>query len=535
MDFHRNVLTIKKGALSFLSTFASELEDITTQKILKALHPAQPSPSYQSLADIVPHCLGKPVPTTKGNKPELCTCCQSGDQFHNGTGPDHSYYCERYHVKSFIIKRTDNQSPLEVDVFLSIFKNLNIAHLVFNIPVQNIEDKDLIFLKHRFYEPETKNFNKWPRPDTDYLLSHPENKIVLDDYRGILKDLCFELIMEIKHNLPIKKKINNDKERMAIIDELKLSCPSLFNYAIIEIQDIGPIYGENLTRPLDRVIKQYGNNLYGLLTSDEGFEYVPSEVVTQRLNNRWGSRNFTSCFAFGSNALLLNLKNSCEAGRQYIRMQQSRTNCTEINSTYFCMNPCIAGLDHGILSCVEKSKILYFELAYAYSLLSIKTDSQQLHMISKLHRKRQQIIHLLNESHLMIAEMDDLFSLVCQQNGVLRSFEEIKFQLDLRTEDLSFSYQENNDNLIKYLTYITAGISLLAIVNETILNQDKIHATPSIEETTFLQHMWYAIYYSISPITIFLLLILLLLITKRLKARKQVNKLINKLTKTPKE
>lgn len=135
----------------------------------------------------------------------------------------------------------------------------------------------------------------------------------------------------------------------------------------------------------------------------------------------------------------------------------------------------------------------------------------------------------------MIAEMDDLFSLVCQQNGVLRSFEEIKFQLDLRTEDLSFSYQENNDNLIKYLTYITAGISLLAIVNETILNQDKIHATPSIEEATFLQHMWYAIYYSISPITIFLLLILLLLITKRLKARKQVNKLINKFTKTPKE
>ena len=105
--------------------------------------------------------------------------------------------------------------------------------------------------------------------------------------------------MEIKHNLPIKKKINNDKERMAIIDELKLSCPSLFNYAIIEIQDIGPIYGENLTRPLDRVIKQYGNNLYGLLTSDEGFEYVPSEVVTQRLSNRWGSRNFTKrCFAF---------------------------------------------------------------------------------------------------------------------------------------------------------------------------------------------------------------------------------------------
>lgn len=460
MTSSQNSLFIKKGSLCIISVFNLNLANITPNDFRIALHPSEKEKKFKTLSSIIPNCNQVPdIPIQEENtlSNHLCSCFHSGDEFLNITDSTNSFYCERHHVKSFSLINED-KPPLQVHVLLTTFPKRNIALLEYCIPVENISDAEFINLKHRFYEPPTS------QGSIQEILSHEEDTIILQDYRGIMKDLCHQIIKEI---CQLTQSIITEDFTPKDTSLVELSNPPLiFTHELSEIQDIG--LESNST--IEELTQKYSQNLYGLLTSDEGYKFVPTDLALKRLKNHWGSRKFTTSFVFGKSILVINLKNSSFDGQQYMEMQLARKGYTPSRKNYFKMCPCIAGLDHGTLVCTERSVLLFFELKQAHNRLNSKIESKELQTIIQLHENRQSIIHLLSESQHIISEINELFLLICRENRVLEFLDEIKFHLNLKTEDLSFSYQERNDQLIKRLTIITAVISTLSIFSNMLIN-----------------------------------------------------------------
>ena len=480
-------LHIEKGAFAALSTFSSIFTGFSREEIVNLLHPPKQKKEkseYVYLADATNCAARKGKERYEGS--DLCRCYDCSDAFHaNISEQTYSQYykMERYYVRTYHVRLPGDDKAVTVMITLSVFKNLNISILNFNVPVSDLSDQELISLEQRFSRAARS------RKATDRLpvgqLLEMEDHLSLDGYTGVMRDICARLIHEIKAEikrrsrflrvLPTKPK----KGDLTIIDDLHYHNPQIFNYFITEIQACD-------VNDTDRLRNEYSKNIYGLLVTDEGFAFIPDDLPGKRLRHNWSSRRFMSCFVLGRRALMFNFKQSSEAGRQYIDFQSAFTHYTEQRRHYFSMQPCAAGLDHGLLAYVERSLALHLELSYEHDLLSKNAMEQQLTTIKKLHDSRQQIIHLLSVSHLTITAMDELFSLICQENGVMRYSEELKFYLDHKTEDLSMSYQENNDNLIKRLTYLTIGISMVAIVNDIVMNRQQIEesVTENIEKNT---------------------------------------------------
>ncbi|WP_278932780.1 hypothetical protein [Parabacteroides johnsonii] len=55
----------------------------------------------------------------------------------------------------------------------------------------------------------------------------------------------------------------------------------------------------------EEVLSRHANDLYGIMTGDEGYAFVAPELSEQRLRNRWSTRNFVSVIVFHNNFLLL--------------------------------------------------------------------------------------------------------------------------------------------------------------------------------------------------------------------------------------
>lgn len=498
-----NSLHIEKGAFAVLSTFSSIFVGFSRKEIVNLLHPRKQE-EEKSKFIYLSDAIGCAACDGKGRYEggNLCHCFDCSDSFHaNPSEQTYAQYykMERYYVRTYHVKFADDEEAETVIITLSVFRNLNISILNFNVPVSDLSDQELIGLEQRF--SRAARFRNATDRLPDGQLLEMDDHLSFKGYTGIMRDICAQIIQEIKDGIErgsrflhfIPTKIS--KGEYTIINNIKYNSPKIFNYFITEIQACN-------VNDIDRLRAEYAKNIYGLLVTDEGFDFIPDELPGKRLQHHWSSRQFVRCFVLGRRALMFNFKQSSEAGRQYIDFQNTFPHYTEQRRYYFSMQPCVAGLDHGLLAYIERSQVLHLELSYEHYLLSKNVMEQQLSTIKKLHDSRQQIIHLLSVSHLTMTAMDELFSLICQQNGVMRYFEELKFYLEHKTEDLSMSYQESNDNLIRILTLLTIGISMIAIVNDTVMNKKQIEeiVTETTEKDTEEAKSAQALYHHIDDV-----------------------------------
>ncbi len=93
----------------------------------------------------------------------------------------------------------------------------------------------------------------------------------------------------------------------------------------------------------------YWNQLYGLLTGDEGWRHVPSSRAERLIRDHWSSRHFLHVMACGSNVVVTNDKTE----RYKSDSQRFFTSYFSDPRPYFQTTFTIAGLEHGILFATE--------------------------------------------------------------------------------------------------------------------------------------------------------------------------------------
>ena len=208
------------------------------------------------------------------------------------------------------------------------------------------------------------------------------------------------------------------------------------------------------------------------MTGDEGFEFVPKDLSLTRLENAWGSRKFVKFIAFDNNFLLINL-NSSKVQSDYEKHQNNFTAkyYDQINP-YFNMKSNFAGVNHGILFCIEtvmsvKTVTNYildrqtFFRAYQNEKFSVA--------IKRTKTYRKDLMLTLNKiEQLDISELGELENLILKSQHIDPIVEKIKYLLELLESDLTLMYSQQTNKMVNILTIFGILISVIGLILDII-------------------------------------------------------------------
>lgn len=200
------------------------------------------------------------------------------------------------------------------------------------------------------------------------------------------------------------------------------------------------------------------NLIYGLMTSDEGYDFVPEEMVRERLSNSWGSRDFMRIYASRKAFLFINLLDTQRHGEYLERQKQFGTDIYGGINPYFEMGECPLTVNHGILFSVEFAMILR---ALINEVLSFQTEyknnkrSSYYKKIRETRQLRRKIIKVLEKvEQTQIAEIGELSTILLSSQHIQPVIEEVKYLLELLEGDLTLIYSERNNVLVTILTVL---------------------------------------------------------------------------------
>ncbi len=229
-------------------------------------------------------------------------------------------------------------------------------------------------------------------------------------------------------------------------------------------------------------IKRFGNEenveellhseqklIYGMMTGDEGWKHVPQELAEQRLQNRWGSRDFMRLISFGSNTLFFNLSQSADA----VNYRANRLNFDHSYygdmDPYFSLDSNIAGMNHGLLFSVELVMVIKTIcnriLRRQASHYSGKQGGKLSEEIRKIKIYRGELITTLNKvENLEISEIGELERVLLIGQQIDPLIEKIKYLLELLESELDLLYSTSTNrlgNMIAIGGLIFAGVQIL--------------------------------------------------------------------------
>lgn len=235
------------------------------------------------------------------------------------------------------------QSPIPIDVYLSIFPDSEIGILFFNIkfgsrndfrtpcPENNdISTDDMIFIIHSLFENRFEVNVRIPC----YL-----KKLGINDGYCKMSDVTEKFVEFILGAFS-----NSDKPPKYTGQFVKSR--------ILEIRDSGGCLNQENA---EYFLNKYPEQIYGLMVGDEGWRFVPKEFSESRIKERWGSRDFMSILSSSAGTILLNFRNTHHYDN-YIREQtELRKAQNEEIELYFNFDYCISGMDHGAYFSLEKA------------------------------------------------------------------------------------------------------------------------------------------------------------------------------------
>ncbi len=264
--------------------------------------------------------------------------------------------------------------------------------------------------------------------------------------------------------------INKDGRRITIKDifkevsgSLKRNVSDIAENYLLEIKRFGN--EENV----EEILHTEQKLVYGLMTGDEGWKHVPLEMADQRLQNRWGSRDFIRLISFGSNSIFFNLSQSPDA----VNYRANRLNFDHSYygdmDPYFSLDSNTAGLNHGILFSMELvmvvkticNRILRRQAGHYAG----KDGGKPAEEIRKIKIYRGELITTLNKvENLELSEIGEMERVLLIGQQIDPLIEKLKYLLELLESELDLLYNTSTNRLgtaIAVGGLIFAGIQII--------------------------------------------------------------------------
>ena len=313
--------------------------------------------------------------------------------------------------------KSNTTTTLSVEVFLTVYPQISMGILLFNVMPKFCDVDQVIFLKqsiHNRFNLRIRSYTPFARPQLPMSL--------LEAMREYVKALLLAFNINVKNTTVI---------------------PS----TCIEIRSLRNV---DKTMNPEEIFQSFPQQIYGMLVGDEGWRYVPQDVARTKMDSRWGTRDFAKVVYFADSVVMINFEDQRSCGyRESQKGVREKFGC--VVEEYFTTSPKIAGLNHGPLLMLENTFVQYFIVQEALA----KTAKTRIKSIRGLLREREDLLDALGKlSSIKIPEMGALGRRVQEAMHLSKSMEELEKRLDEIERTL----------LIKYNQKINLGLILLAII-----------------------------------------------------------------------
>ena len=219
---------------------------------------------------------------------------------------------------------------------------------------------------------------------------------------------------------------------------------------------------------LETILTKESQRIYGILTGDEGWRFVPESLAADRLKNSWGSREFIRFIAFGNSALFFNLHNS-PAAKAYIKRQHEFGTKTYGGvNPYFLVDSKLAGVNHGIMYAQELVMVIKTIANRILHRKSNFTNRGYLRLGTEIRKTklfRSDLINTLNRvENLGISELGELEHMLLESHRITPLIENIKYLLEMLESDLDLLYQQSTNRLVNVLTVAGLFLAVLGLI-----------------------------------------------------------------------
>ena len=400
-------------------------------------------------------CHGK-TDSYKGRN--LCPCLSVSRKFHDDASqniPRIELCLGRYHVR-YIVPNPEDIFEFYIDALLLLSNETGGegGYLVFNISLDSVKGNcienvthnkldNFIFIKHLFYKDRLK---------------------------------CS---INNEHNISIKEWAGNVFR--SLMTALEITCYGTdegntggiaFRYSIMELNNI-----KEKDNPKDRpllskmksFLNDYRNQVYGLMVSDEGWRYISdNEMKSKFENNHWSSRNFSTAFFLGHNALIITQSgetgnNDVEKGAEnentYTKFSEKwygkygPADDSNFYKVYARLRPCIPGV---------ATRIFYAFLKAIYKEIVL-----------------ERVEHLSDGNAFTDEEKFRRLAFALQQHSMsldaIKSVEDSiysQFEIPDKLKSLRDRYEQEANNVqnkkVVNLTHVTLAMSLAALIIATL-------------------------------------------------------------------
>ena len=245
---------------------------------------------------------------------------------------------------------------------------------------------------------------------------------------------------------------------------MNADCSNMELTYFTELKDVG------CEISVDELIEKESQRLYGIMTGDEGWQFVPKALTDERVAQNWGSRDFVRVIIFGANGLLLNLNRSARSAEYMARQEEFGGKCYGSVNPYFLVDSDVAGLCHGVFHAQETVEVIK---TISGRILSRKTtlESNRSERISreiqKVNQFRAELITTLNRvENLGISEIGELEQLLLNSYHISPLIDSIKYLLELLESELELLYNQSTNRLVNFLTILSLILTVVSTAAE---------------------------------------------------------------------
>ena len=383
----------------------------------------------------------------------LCSCLEINNKFHD----DASQMALRTELflgsYTAVYEHVDNGKPVSfsfgLDAYLSINKEDNVCFLILKTGLDSLKNNGLfkdsgdnfvsdaiIFWKHVFYKDRLKVSIDGGEPKS-------------------LRGWTTEYLTTIHTALGIDPTPNIDKKNGIF-----------FSYSIVELDNVKESKDGKIIsmKDIDDFLQNYSHHLYGLLVSDEGWQYVPDKYVAGKFRDRFhSSRDHVYSFFIGHNALIINQwgAEGCNEYRQFGTDWFEKYNNEGRGfaySNYFNMTPCIPGLENHLMQIFMKS--IYKNVM----LERVMGHKEKETSIKELEKNIEKLTATLESHSVLLGETQNVKDCIHKEFGLNDKLQKIKESYTHKINSLNTKNDKKQNSKIGKLTHITIALALFSLI-----------------------------------------------------------------------
>ena len=234
-----------------------------------------------------------------------------------------------------------------------------------------------------------------------------------------------------------------------------------FRYSLLELDNITISREENsyaFLNDINKFIRLYVNQLYGLLVSDEGWAAYPKEELLKKFkDNYWSSRTHTCSFFYEHNALVINQYKSSEYEdyqnkfkewyNQYVDADGKQL---QVYQDYISLKPCIPGVSSLTFDAFLNAIYKDMQIERTYEMLAD----------NNAERNVQALDRLLQSYSMSLDEIKSLEDIICNQFSINEKLKNLQERYHRETASVQ-------DSKLYMLTQVTVSLSLVSVAVAT--------------------------------------------------------------------